>query len=141
MLDPRKYPEEVKECWSIHQVLRAIGYPADNIYLALAKDQALPFDNSSLFVVLKANRQEFIVTLQNYKTENEARKIMDVWTEFVRNANAQKFDQEILNEIFQSSNVMRNKIEFLHSLQRKGFRVGRLMQDWQQNFSPGGGTN
>ena len=121
MNDPRKYPNEVKECWSIHQVLRSLGFSPDDIYVMLAKDAQTPHDNSSLFVVLKENSREFTVTLEKYRTEDEAKKTMAVWSEFAARANAQKFDQKILEEIFNSSHVMRNKVAFLAALQSKGF--------------------
>jgi hypothetical protein len=124
MNDPRKYPKEIQECWSIHQVFRALGFPPENIYVMLAQDGACPYKNSSLFVVLKEGSREFTITLANYQTEEEAKKRMAAWSAFVDQANAQEFDQEILDKIFHSSNIMRDKLELLLALQKKGFGIG-----------------
>jgi hypothetical protein len=123
-MDPRKYPKEILECWSIHQVFRALGFPPENIYVMLARDGALPHDNSSLFVVLKEGSREFTITLANYQTEEEVKKRMAAWSAFVDQVNAQEFDQEVLDKIFHSSSIMKNKMELLLALQKKGFGIG-----------------
>jgi len=124
MDDPRKYPEEVKECWALHQVFRSLGYPPGDIYIVLSQDEACSYPNSSLFVLLKEGSLEFLYTLKNYKTEEEAKKIMSTWTEFVTRFNAQEFDQKIMGEIFDRSSVMRDKMRLLRAMQRKGFSLG-----------------
>lgn len=122
MKDPRKYSDEVKECWSIHQVIRSLGYSPDDIYVMLAKDALMiPHENSSLFVVLRENSHELTVTFANYKTVAQAKRTMASWSEFVTHANSGQFDQKILDEIFDASHIVRNKVEFLLAFKNKGF--------------------
>ena len=121
MNDPRKYPSEVKECWSIHQVFRSLGFSSDDIYLEIARDGRIAQDNTSLFVVLKEGSREFSVSLASYRTEDEAENVAATWCAFVDQANAQEFDQEVLNKIFLSSRIMRDRVKLLLALQKKGF--------------------
>jgi len=122
--DPKLFPEEVRECWAVHQVFRSLGFSPDNIYVMLAKDAALLEENSSLFVLLRSGTNEFAVTLANYNSEEEAKSVMGIWTEFANLSNSRAFDQKTMDEIFDNSHIVRNKVELLLALRDKGFLPG-----------------
>lgn len=120
--DPRGYPDEIKECWAVHQVLRILGFSPDDIYVMPAKSAAEPDGPPTLFAVLKTQSKEFTVTLGSYRSESDLEMAINVWTEFVTRANAGRFDQAMLDEIYEASNIMRNRAQFLFALTGKGFK-------------------
>jgi len=124
-LDPRQYPDAVKECWCVHQALRALGFAPENIYIAVGQDERHPQFDAALFVVLKAQGKEFIVTLELYASEAAADADVDQWNAFAELSNEGAFDQEVLEEIYAASNVVQNKVAFASALLGKGIRPSR----------------
>jgi hypothetical protein len=120
--DPRKFFEAVQECWCIHQAMRQLGFSADDIYVAMAKDARAPHVPVSLFVVLKAQGEEFNVTLCGCSSEEEAEKVLEEWNRFVVLANEGAFDKKVLEEIYEASNIMQQKALFVAALYKKGIR-------------------
>ena len=126
-LDPRQYPEEVRECWAVHQAFRALGFAPEDIYVAVGGDARHPEFNAALFVVLKAQGKEFIVTLGGYASEEQAEAVLQQWEAFATFSNDGAFDEGVMTSIYEMSNVMQNKVEFVTALFNKGIRP---TQEW-----------
>jgi hypothetical protein len=122
-LDPKEYPEPVKECWAVHQALRALGFKPEDIYVALGKDAMRPLSTIALFVVLRVEGKEFIVTLAVYDSEAEAEVTLTLWSAFVDLFNDQIFDDVVMDDIYEGSNVIQNKVAFIVALQNKGLQM------------------
>lgn len=122
-LDPEGYPESVKECWAVHQALRALGFLPEDIYVSTGKDAMRPLAQAALFVVLRTNGKEFIVTLAVYDSDAEVEATLILWSTFVSLYNDHTFDDEVMANIYEASNVMQNKVAFIVALQNKGLRV------------------
>jgi hypothetical protein len=120
--DPLSYPEEIRECWAVHQVLRTLGFPADDIFVVSGRDARRPCAPPALFVELQAGDLEFSVTLAVYESAESVEETMTRWTEFVIHFNEGDFDQSVMEEIYQASNVMKNKAQFLVALANKGIK-------------------
>jgi hypothetical protein len=120
--DPQHYPEEIRECWAVHQALRSLGFSPDDIYVALGADARNPEFAAALFVVLKAQGKEFIVTLAGYESEERAEAMLGKWTEFVTLWKDEVFDDDVMGRIYEKSNVIQNKVEFVIALHNKGIR-------------------
>lgn len=122
MMDPRQYQNAVKECWAVHQALRSLGFAAEDIYVSTGKDEMNQFAMISLFVVLKSQDKEFVVTLEGYQSKAEAYAMLNQWDMFVMFSNGGVFDKGVMNVIYESSNVMQNKVQFVVALNGKGFK-------------------
>jgi hypothetical protein len=122
-LDPKEYSEPVKECWAVHQALRALGFKPDDIYVVTGKDAMKPFAAAALFVVLRVDGKEFIVTLAAYDSEAEVEATITMWSIFVGLFNDQTFDDVVMADIYERSNVIQNKVAFIIALQNKGLRM------------------
>ena len=125
--DPRHYPAAIKECWCVHQAMRQLGFAADDIYVAIGKDAARPEVAVALFVVLRTQGKEFVVTLDGYSSEEAAEEALSQWTAFVSVANEGGFEQALLDDIYQASHIMQNKEQFVVALFGKGIRPA---QEW-----------
>ena len=125
--DPRQYSEAVRECWSVHQALRQLGFDSGDIYVATAKDARNPQTPLSLFVILRTQGKEFVVTLAGYPSEEAVEAELSRWSTFATLSNEGAFDEDVLDEIYQCSNVMQNKEQFVVALFSKGIRPS---QQW-----------
>lgn len=121
-LDPRKYSPEVQECWCVYQALRKLGFSADNIYVLMAQNGRALHVPISLFVILRSQDKEFNIILCNYSSEDEAEEVLEEWARFVTYANEGSFEQGILNEIYEASNIMKQKVMLIAALYKKGIR-------------------
>jgi len=119
-LDPRKFSDVVQECWCIHQAMRKLGFSADDIYLTMAQDARAPQVPVSLFVTLKAQGKEFNITLCGCSNEDEAEKLLEEWASFASYANEGAFERDFLDEIYESSNIIKQKVLFVTALVNKG---------------------
>ena len=70
--DPREYPNSVKECWAVHQVLRSLGFQPEEIYVATGRDAWHPLSPAAFFAVLRTQGREFSVTLGHCESEEKA---------------------------------------------------------------------
>lgn len=120
--DPRQYSEAVRGCWSVHQALRQLGFDAGDIYVATGKDARNPQTPLSLFVILRTQGKEFVVTLAGYPSEEAVEAELTQWSTFATLSNEGAFDEDVLDEIYQCSNVMQNKEQFVVALFSKGIR-------------------
>lgn len=127
LLDPRQYPAEIQECWAVHQAFRALGFPPEDIYVAVGKDARHPEFEVALFVLLKAQGKEFLVTLGGYPSDEAVESVLGKWTEFVELWKGDAFDDELMRDIYGTSNVVQNKAEFVIALYNKGIRP---TQEW-----------
>jgi hypothetical protein len=121
-LDPRRYPDPIKECWATHEALRTLGFEADDIYVSSGKAADQPFNPPALFLVLKTQGKEFVVTLGLYDSEKAVDEAMDLWSDFAERFNDKTFSDEVMAEIFEASNVGKNKALFATALLSKGFK-------------------
>jgi len=128
-IDPRIYPDPVKECWAVHQMLRMLGFLPDDIYVSIQRDGRTPGAPLAFFVVLKAQGLEFATIVGSYNDAPEAYKDTDIWTEFVNHANANAFDKTHLCDLFNASNAFTNKLTLLQSLMKKGFTLPGITAD------------
>ena len=126
-VDPRSFSEDIRECWAVHQTLRRLGFLSDNIYISIGKDIRYPEAEACLFVVLKAQGKEFTVTVGVYPKETQADFAVDMWTDFVNLANNGEFDKKNLDEIYESSHVFKNCVQFVLALHGKGIKP---MLEW-----------
>lgn len=125
--NPLSFSEDIRECWSVHQVFRALGFSADDIYIAVGKDIRHPEVEAILFVVLRAQGRDFNVTVGAYFSEEEADAAVKKWSEFVNLANAGAFEQDALDQICKASNVMKNRVDLVFALHNKGIKP---MLEW-----------
>lgn len=121
--DPLQYSETVKECWSVHQVLRQLGFDSSDIYIAAGKDIGEPQFPACLFVILKAQGKEFSVNVGGYSSEGDVESDIAQWTTFATLFNEGFFDKEKLKDVYKRSTVMKNKVFFIDALLKKGFRI------------------
>ena len=124
-LDPMQYPEPIRECWAVHQAFRALGFAPEEIYVAIGKDARHPQFEAALFVVLRAQGKEFLVTLDGYASEAAAEAAVNQWEAFATFSNDGTFDEGVLKVIYDTSNVIQNKVEFITALYNKGIRPSR----------------
>lgn len=125
--NPLSFSADIRECWSVHQVLRSLGFSADDIYINVGRDINHPEVAALLFVVLRAQGKDFNVRVGAYFSEEEADAAVKKWSEFVNLANAGAFEQSDLDNIYESSHVMKNQLEFVVSLHEKGIKP---MLEW-----------
>ena len=111
----------------MHEALRTLGFAADDIYVSSGRSVAHPFNPPALFVILKTQDKEFVVTVGVYESESAVDKALVQWTEFATLLNEKAFDEKRLEEIFHSSNLGRSKTQFVASLFSKGFRPPNRM--------------
>lgn len=121
--DPLQYSETVKECWSVHQVLRQLGFDSSDIYIAAGKDIEEPQFLACLFVILRTQGKEFSVNAGGYSSECDVESDIAQWTTFATLFNERIFDEEKLKGIYKRSNVVKNKVFFVAALLKKGFRI------------------
>lgn len=121
--DPTDYPDAVRECWAVHQALRSLGFQPDDIYVAAGTAANLAFNPPAMFVILRTQDKEFIVTLGTFETGEAADKALDLWTEFAERSNAGEFAQDTMDDIYNTSNVMQNSVQFAVSLTAKGITL------------------
>lgn len=119
--NPGDYPDAVKECWAVHEALRTLGFSSDDIYVASGHDGWQAMNPPALFVILRAQEKEFIVTLGTYESDSEIEVALSQWTEFATRFNSGEFDKTKMERIFDDSNVVKNKVQFVMALTGKGF--------------------
>lgn len=125
--NPLSFSADIRECWSVHQALRSLGFSANDIYINIGRDLHHPEVEAVLFVVLKTQGRDFNVTVGAYFSEEEANAAVKKWSEFVNLANGGAFEQSTLDGIYESSHVMKNKVEFIVALHNKGIKP---MLEW-----------
>jgi hypothetical protein len=119
---PKRYPDAIKECWAIHEALRTLGFAAEDIYVVKGQSAQHGFNPPAFFVVLKAQEREFVVTVGLYESEQLLDEAIEQWTEFATRFNDSEFEEKDMQEIFESSNVGRNKTQFVVALLSKGLK-------------------
>lgn len=117
---PIDYPDAIRECWAVHQALRTLGFSPDDIYVTSGHSVAHAFNPPAMFVVLKTQEKEFVITLGLFETSAAIDHLLMLWTEFAQRWNAQEFAQEEMDAIYKTSNVMKNSAEFVIALEMKG---------------------
>jgi hypothetical protein len=120
--EPVDYPESVKECWAVHQALRTLGFKPDDIYVAAGQSAGHAFNPPAMFVVLRTQDKEFVVTLALFETDEAVESALQLWTEFAERWNADSFDQDVMDKIYNESNVMQNSAQLVLSIEGKGIR-------------------
>lgn len=116
--DPRDYPDSVKECWAVHQVLRVLGFSPDDIYVTTGKNAENSF---GFFVVLRTQERDFTVTVGTYDSCTDVANDLKMWTDFAKQSNDAVFDKTIMEQIYLESFVKTNQHQFVFGLMSKGF--------------------
>lgn len=119
--DPREYTTPIKECWAAHEVFRRLGFPPEDIYVATHQEATTPWIPLTLFVVLKTQGKEFLVTCGgSYKSQKEADAAFREYSEFINALKQGAFSEEQLTEVYEGSYIVNNSVQLLMALSNKG---------------------
>lgn len=118
----REYPQPIREAWATWEVLRKLGFQADDIFWVFAQTlNAVPRPGLALNVVLRTQGREFSVTCSPRLSEGEAKRHEKQARVFMETLNAGKFVEKEMLEVLHASYAWRNKSDMLMVLRAKGF--------------------
>lgn len=120
----RDYPPPVLEAWATWEVLRQLGFSADDIFWIVAfTASAVPKPGLALNVRLAVQGREMLVTCSDSLERDEAEALLQQGIEFGECVNARAFSEDELTAVLHESYIWKNKAAFLLVLMAKGFRL------------------
>lgn len=123
VLTSTSYPPAILEAWATWQVLRQLGFAADDIYwVVVLTVNAVPRPGLALNVKLAAQGKEMLVTCSGTLADcTAAEALLEEGRQFSSLVNAGTFDKDDMRRVLHDSYVWKNKAEFLAVLLAKGF--------------------
>jgi hypothetical protein len=116
----RSYSPWILEAWATWEVLRKLGFKADDIFWEINNTvNATPGPGLTLNIVLRTQNRMMRITC-SHRLE-EAAKILDDSRVFQEAVNAGKFEETEMTEVLHASWVWENQAAFVLALGAKGF--------------------
>ena len=112
------FSAEIVEAWAVWQVLRKLGFSADQIFWEF---RLMADDQRVLFVVLHSQNKQFSVKVSEDLTEEAAKALAERAEIFQNAVNDGSLLEEELQEALMASYVWNNKESLLASMKGKGF--------------------
>jgi len=118
----RDYPPPVLEAWATWEVMRQLGFSADDIFwIVVLTANARPRPGLALNVRLATQGRELLVTCSGALERDEAEALLQQGIEFGTRVNARAFPEDELTAVLHGSYIWKNKAAFLMVLLDKGF--------------------
>lgn len=118
----KKYPPPILEAWAVWEILRKLGFKADDIFWVFEPTlNAVPRPGLTLGVKLQVGDKTMRVTCSPRLSEGEAKRLERQSREFMKGVNENAFDHEEMKGVLHQSHAWKNQFEFLATLKAKGF--------------------
>ena len=105
-----------REALGTHEAFRKLGFPAEDIYVHLNPDR-------TMLVVLKTQNKDFTVTVGSFNKSVTYQKWKNSWTAVGLAVIERRVSEKVLDRIWRSCYVYRQKVEFLMGIYAKGITI------------------
>lgn len=104
----------LREAIALHEVLRRLGFPADDIFVALNPD-------STMLIILRTQKKEVAIIAGSVPYEGEEFSVM--WTDFVNAIADGQVEEEELYQNYKNSLALKLSEQLCLGLIRKGIKL------------------
>lgn len=118
----KKYPPPILEAWAVWEILRKLGFKADDIFWVFEPTlNAVPRPGLTLGVKLVVGDNTLRVTCSQRLSEGEAKRLERQSRTFMEQVNKDAFDHEEMKDVLHQSYAWKNQLGLLTTLKAKGF--------------------
>lgn len=117
------YSKWILEAWACWELLRRLGFRADDIYWEFAHTLNVPVNGLALNVVLRTQGLVFAVTCSPPLSETEAKKLKNDSVEFQTKIVAEVFSEAEMTTALHESHAWERKVALVAALTQKGIEI------------------
>jgi len=116
----------IREMLAIHEALRKLGFRPEEIFVLVIRLPGQPGDTIGITVRAQGRRCDFPLT--RLRPSEAPERLVDEWNETARAIAAGEYRQKDLDDMYASSDVVKNQTKFLLRLLAHGLRWPRSLQ-------------